>query len=105
MTADPVADAAAVRGDRVRRDVPIGPMTTYRVGGAAALFLEAESEDDLVLSREAVTASGGDVLVVGRGSTLLVADAGFAGLAIALGPAFATIDIGPDGVVRAGAAV
>ena len=31
-------------------------------------------------------------------------DAGFAGLVITLGPAFATVDIGPDGVVSAGAA-
>src|SRR5439155_462656 len=60
--------------------------------------------DDLVLARQAVVESAVDVLVVGRGSNLLVADGGFAGLAITLGPAYATIDIGPDGVVGAGAA-
>ena len=42
-------------------------------------------------------------LVVGKGSNLLVADAGFPGLALVLGEAFAAIDI--DGtVVRAGGA-
>src|SRR5205823_10489501 len=43
--------------------------------------------------------------VVGRGSNLLVADAGFPGLAIVLGEQFATIDILADHRVRAGAAV
>ena len=97
--------AAAVLGERARPNVAVGPLTTYRVGGAAALFLEAEGDDDLRLARDAVMASGVDVLVVGRGSNLLVDDAGFPGLAITLGPGFATIDLGEGGVVRAGAAV
>jgi UDP-N-acetylmuramate dehydrogenase len=79
-------------------------MTTYRVGGPAALFLAAEGEGDLALARDAVASTGVPVLVVGRGSNLLVADAGFGGLAVSLGEAFAAIDI--DGTrVRAGGAV
>jgi UDP-N-acetylmuramate dehydrogenase len=27
-------------GDRVQRDVPLAPLTTYRVGGAAAGFVD-----------------------------------------------------------------
>jgi UDP-N-acetylmuramate dehydrogenase len=93
--------AAAVLGERARRDVALGPFTTYRVGGPAALFLRAEDEADLALARDAVAASGVEVLVVGRGSNLLVADAGFAGLVVTLGEAFATIEV--DGTsVRAG---
>ncbi|MEA2931616.1 MAG: UDP-N-acetylmuramate dehydrogenase, partial [Actinomycetota bacterium] len=96
--------AAAVLGDRARRDVPLGPLTTYRVGGPAALLVRAENEDDLALVGEAVTQSGIEVLVVGRGSNLLVADAGFPGLVLTLGDHFATIEV--DGtLVRAGAAV
>lgn len=97
--------AAAVLGDRARRDVDIGGMTTYRVGGRADLFLEVASEDDLLLAREAVSATGIPVLVVGRGSNLLVADAGFRGLAISLGEAFAAIEVRDGCRVRAGAAV
>ena len=66
-------------GDRGRRDVPIGPLTTYRVGGRAALFVEATSTGDLQAVGRAVAASGLPVLVVGRGSNLLVADGGFPG--------------------------
>ena len=108
MTASPNADtvtaAAAVLGGRARRDVPLGPFTTYRVGGPAALFLRAEEEGDLGLVRQAVAASGIDVLVVGRGSNMLVADSGFLGLVVTLGERFATIEV--DGTrVRAGGAV
>ena len=88
MTAGPsdrVEAAARALGGRVRRDAPLGALTTYRVGGRAALLLEARSEDDLALAREAVTTSGVPVVVVGRGSNLLVADAGFAGLAVVVG--------------------
>ena len=56
------------------------------------------------MARRAVAASGIDVLVVGRGSNLLVADSGFPGLVVTLGEKFATIDV--DGTtVRAGGAV
>jgi UDP-N-acetylmuramate dehydrogenase len=104
---DPTAieRAAEALGPLAQRDIPIGPMTTYRVGGAAALFLRAETEDDLATARDAVVASGVDVLVVGKGSNLLVADGGFAGLAVTLGDGFAGIDIRDDATVRAGGAV
>jgi UDP-N-acetylmuramate dehydrogenase len=102
---DAVVEAAALLGERARIDVPIGPMTTYRIGGRAALFLELHGEDDIALAKRAVTATRIPVLIVGRGSNLLVADAGFPGLAIVLGDEFATIESLPDHRVRAGAAV
>ena len=98
-----VDEAATVLGDSARRDHPIGPMTTYRVGGRAALYMHAQSEADLELAREAVVQSGLATLVVGKGSNLLVADSGFPGLAITLGEAFANVDVRGT-VVRAGAA-
>ncbi|HVL06186.1 MAG TPA: UDP-N-acetylmuramate dehydrogenase [Acidimicrobiales bacterium] len=91
MSAETIARAAAVLGDRARRDVPLGPFTTYGVGGPAALLLENCGPDDLALAREAVAASGVPVLIIGRGSNLLVADRGFPGLALTLGEDFAAI--------------
>ncbi|HEX2193246.1 MAG TPA: UDP-N-acetylmuramate dehydrogenase [Acidimicrobiales bacterium] len=96
--------AAAILGPLARTDVPLGPLTTYRVGGPAALFLEAAVEADLERAREAVAATGIPVLVVGRGSNLLVADSGFPGLAVVLGEGFATISV-EEQEVRAGGAV
>jgi UDP-N-acetylmuramate dehydrogenase len=98
-----VEQAAALLED-ARRDEPLGPMTTYRVGGPAALFMEVADEDRLALAAKAVQQSGVPVLVVGRGSNLLVSDAGFPGLAITLTGPFARIAVG-DAAVRAGGAV
>ena len=79
---DAVEQAARVLGPRARRHVPLGPLTTYRVGGPAALLFEVACQADLELARNAVSSSGVPVLVVGKGSNLLVADAGFPGLAV-----------------------
>jgi UDP-N-acetylmuramate dehydrogenase len=95
--------AAEVLGARAQRDAPIGPMTTYRVGGHAALLVRAEEEADLALAARAVAAGGLPVLVVGRGSNLLVSDRGFAGLALVLGPQFDAIETDAT-IVRAGGA-
>ncbi|MGQ0616657.1 MAG: UDP-N-acetylmuramate dehydrogenase [Acidimicrobiia bacterium] len=75
-------------GDRVAADVPIGPRTTYRVGGSAAVVVTAISSGDLAAVRDAVVSSGVPVLMVGKGSNLLVADAGFPGLVLVLGDPF-----------------
>ena len=99
MTA--VDEAAALLGPLARRAVALGPLTTYRVGGPAALAVIPRDEDELLCAAAAVQRSGVPVLVVGRGSNLLVADAGFPGLAVLVGDAFGSIDI--DGtLVRAG---
>jgi UDP-N-acetylmuramate dehydrogenase len=101
---DAIAVAARLLGPRAERNVPLGPFTTYRVGGPADVLVEVDGPEDLERVRAAVAASTIDVLVVGKGSNLLVADAGFAGLAVVLGTGFDTLAI--DGrVARAGAAV
>jgi UDP-N-acetylmuramate dehydrogenase len=94
--------AAAVLGPRAQRCVPIGPLTTYRVGGAAALGFCAESVDDLGLVAAAVAASGVPTLVLGRGSNTLVADDGYDGLVVTLGAFAATIDVTDTTVVAGG---
>jgi len=96
--------AAELLGDRATTDVAIGPFTTYRVGGPAALFLTVESEDDLELLAEVVAVTGVATLPVGRGSNLLVADAGFVGVAFTLGEAFASIQVSDTTIRAAGAA-
>lgn len=94
-----LAEAAAALGPAARAEVPLGPRTTYRVGGAARLFVEVGDRAELDRVAGAVVATGVPTLVVGQGSNLLVADAGFDGLAIALGPAFAEVSA-PEGPSR-----
>jgi UDP-N-acetylmuramate dehydrogenase len=88
----------------LQRNVPIGPLTTYRVGGPAALFAVIDTDDDLVAAVDLVRAERMPVLVVGKGSNLLVADAGFAGLAITLGDGFGDVVIDGTTVAAGGAA-
>jgi len=100
--------AARILGARARRDEPLGPLTTYRVGGPAALFVPARALDDLLAVAAARRASGLPVLVVGRGSNLLVADGGFIGIAVTIAELTAVageLEVGDDAVVRAGGGV
>ena len=78
----------AACGDRLRMRFPLAPLTTFRIGGPAALFLEPESEADLVAVSEAVRESGVVVAILGKGSNVLVADAGFEGLVLRLGRSY-----------------
>jgi UDP-N-acetylmuramate dehydrogenase len=98
-------DALRPLGGRVAPRGEIGPLTTYRVGGVAAILVTAASLEDLYVVGTAAGASGLPILVVGRGSNLLVADAGFPGIAVALDQTtFSAVTIdGPS--VTAGAAV
>ena len=106
MSEPSVLDAAAeILGDRARRDVSLAPMSTYRVGGSAALWVVIDSEEDLELVGRAVGETGVDVLVVGNGSNLLVADGGFPGLALHLGAAFSAVRIDGTTVHAGGAAL
>jgi len=88
-----VQRAAAVLGDGARTDAPLGALTTSRVGGPAAVAFVANGPDDLQRVQEARSASGLEILVVGRGSNLLIADRGFEGIALHLGDAYARIEL------------
>ncbi len=98
------AAAAAVLGDLAQLDAPLGARTTYRVGGRAAVLVEVSSVHDLTRVAAAVVASDLPTLVVGRGSNLLVADDGFPGIAVVLGPAFEAVVIDGTAVTAGGAA-
>jgi UDP-N-acetylmuramate dehydrogenase len=102
--ASAVERAVDVLGELAQTGVALGPLTTYRVGGPAAVLVRAESLQDLDGVQRALEASGLPVLVVGRGSNLLVADTGFPGLALVLGTWASGISV--DGCeVTAGGAV
>jgi UDP-N-acetylmuramate dehydrogenase len=72
-------------GDRVRSMVPLAPLTTFRIGGAAALYVEPERDEDLAVVGKAVREAPVPFVVVGKGSNLLVSDRGYPGLVIRLG--------------------
>ena len=75
-------------GPALRVQFPIAPLTTFRIGGPAALFVEAEDDIALEAVGDAAAASGVPVAVIGKGSNMLVADAGFPGIVVRLGRRF-----------------
>jgi UDP-N-acetylmuramate dehydrogenase len=78
----------AASGERVRSRFPLAPLTTFRIGGPAALYLEVESDDDLVAAGQASVTAELPVLVLGKGSNVLVSDTGFSGIVLRLGKRF-----------------
>lgn len=98
-----VAAALSDAGLDVTEDRPLGLLTTYRVGGNASWFVNVGSVDELDRLAAATATTGVATLVIGRGSNLLVADAGFDGVAIQLGESFAEVVV-EGAVVRAGGA-
>src|SRR4051794_21299693 len=88
----------------VERDVPIARFTTYRLGGPAAVAVRVESLGALIVVVEAVVAHDVPVLVIGKGSNLVVAERGYPGLALLLSGELADVAVDVDGRrVRAGA--
>ena len=72
-------------GDRLRTSFPLAPLTTFRIGGPAALFLEPDRDEDLVAAGEAIRETDIPFAVIGKGSNILVSDVGFPGLVLRLG--------------------
>jgi UDP-N-acetylmuramate dehydrogenase len=76
-------------GSQLARDASSAELTTYRCGGPLALLVRVERESDFeALGRGLAVVPDVEVLVIGRGSNMLVADAGFRGLALVLGGEF-----------------
>jgi UDP-N-acetylmuramate dehydrogenase len=91
---------------RVARDVSVAELATYRLGGPIAIVVRAGTIPELAALARVLSTSDAPVLVIGRGSNLLVADAGFAGVGVVLDGSFDRIEIDAErAVVRAGGAV
>ncbi|HUF83759.1 MAG TPA: UDP-N-acetylmuramate dehydrogenase [Acidimicrobiia bacterium] len=109
MSTTALADELAARlPGRVRRDVPFAELSTYRVGGPVAVLARVATAGEVEAVADVVARHRPPILVVGRGSNLLVGDGGFAGVALVLEDEFEAIELpGPDDepVVRAGGAV
>lgn len=100
---DGVASALRGAGAAVEEDVPLATLTTLRVGGPARLLATVGDERVLAAVLEVATSAGLPWIVVGRGSNLLVPDAGWPGLVLRLDGALRGVEV-EGTTVRAGAA-
>ena len=90
--------------DGVERDFPLARLTTVRTGGPGDFYARPESVERLEELLAWADADGIAVGVVGSGSNLLIADAGFRGLVMKLDGALATIEQDGDRLVCGGGA-
>lgn len=90
---------AELGADRVLRDHLIGPYTTFRIGGPADAFFEAQSADELMRSLQVARRLDMPHFVLGLGANILVGDGGFRGLVIR--NAAASRSISEDGILFA----
>ena len=95
--------ADAFGADRVKRDAPLAPFTTFKVGGPADFLIETQNGDEIVSAVKLAHAAGVKVTMLGGGSNVLIADRGVRGLVIRTKGG----DVSPigDTLVRADAAV
>ncbi len=65
-----------------KRDVPLAPYTTFKIGGPADLFCEPTTADELALAVLSARTLAVPYFVLGLGANILVGDRGFRGLVI-----------------------
>ena len=81
-----LATDLAAAGLECALEVPLEPHTTYQIGGSARCAVSVSSADEALALAGVMAGRGGTaILLVGRGSNLLVADEGFDGLAVLVG--------------------
>ncbi len=92
-------------GLSLQQDVALAPYTTLGIGGPARWFATARSEEDVCEAvRLAAEELHAPLFVLGGGSNLLVADAGFAGLVLRMAvEGIEAEDVAGGVLVRAGA--
>lgn len=95
--------ARRIGREPLQRDVPLAPLTTFRIGGPAEYFVRARTPQELIGSVDAANALGLPVCLLGRGANILVADRGVSGLVVRCD--IRGIEFLDGGRVRAGAGV
>ena len=90
---------------RARFNEPLAPYTTFKIGGPADAFVEAQTAEEVLAILRAARSADQKIFLLGWGSNLLVLDHGFRGIVLRLGGDFQKIDFLEGDLVRCGAAV
>jgi UDP-N-acetylmuramate dehydrogenase len=70
--------------DRIVRDAPLAPLTTFKVGGPADWLIDIQSLDELQAVMAAARNAGVPVSVLGGGSNVVIGDRGIRGAVLRL---------------------
>lgn len=105
---DKISTAIAALQDRlgphrVETDVPLAPLTTFRIGGPADGLVRAQTAEELVEVLTATRELEIPTFLLGKGANILVGDGGFRGVVVR--SEVGGVEFLGDGLVRAGAGV
>jgi len=89
--------------DQIFVNAPLSDLSTYRVGGPAAVLIKVEEDSSFSTILKGLAKFPIPVMVMGNGSNVLISDNGFEGSVLKLGEFFETIEI-EDTTVKVGAA-
>ncbi|HTC79398.1 MAG TPA: UDP-N-acetylmuramate dehydrogenase [Terriglobales bacterium] len=70
---------------QLQQNVPLAPLTTFKVGGPARHFVRAENESEVGEAVDFAREKKLPLFVLGGGSNLVIADSGFSGLVLQIG--------------------
>lgn len=82
MKEEHIAELERQLGERVERNVPLAPFTTFKIGGPAELLYRARSAEAMVRAVRAANALELPLFLLGSGANILVGDRGVPGLTI-----------------------
>ncbi|MDO4573003.1 MAG: UDP-N-acetylmuramate dehydrogenase [Clostridia bacterium] len=74
----------ALKGMNIRRDMPLSELTSFRIGGPAALVLRPKNAEEISRAIQACSQYSLPYCVLGNGTNILAPDAGYRGLVIRL---------------------
>jgi UDP-N-acetylmuramate dehydrogenase len=80
-----VSHLTAVTDGEVRTDQPLGPYTSYKIGGPTAIWVAPQSEEAVGRVLEIIHTAEIPLFVLGRGSNVLISDSGWHGVTLYLG--------------------
>lgn len=91
-----MAKLAAGFTGTIRQRAPMQEYTSWRIGGPADWLVEPGNSDEVRQVLDFCAANETPLTIIGRGSNLLVSDAGIAGLVLRIGENFSRVEIEPQ---------
>lgn len=71
--------------EKIQQNIPLAPLSTFKIGGPAKFFIEVKTKDDLAGAYEWAKKEKQKVYILGGGSNLLINDQGVDGLVLKFG--------------------
>src|SRR6185295_19316225 len=82
QTEETLARLAAIPNLTVLPGAPLSRYTRFAIGGPADIYAETASAEAFIAALTVARESGQDYVVIGGGTNLIVADAGFRGIVL-----------------------